>query len=541
MSRKRQRTLAEFNVARGTPRRRVGGSGKGSDDVIVIEDEEEENTSVVKQEEVRCPLCNADITHFEIYLKEAHTERCLDKVPPPKSPQGKSPQRKSAQGKSPQDKSPQDKIPQRKNAPAPSRNPRPRAVLPSIKVVQFHSSKVVVDGFNFAKDDAITHYFLSHFHSDHYMGLRKSWDHGVVYGSEITINLAQNRFNMDPSRLRPLRMRELSWVSETLSVVLLDANHCPGATVFLFQEWDSGRARVVKQVLHTGDFRANDRLIAELHDLTPQIDDVYLDTTYLLPGFHFPSQESVLQVTAHFAHELVARGPRELFHDTQRSILSYSGTAKPERPYKFLFLVGTYTIGKEKLAIAIAQALHTKIFVPSGSPRHKLVSLYSDYFPQGLITHTLAESCVHLVRLSTLHSREAIQSYLGQYSHMYDDAVGFIPTGWTFANKWARQQQFPDLQSRIRYCEDVLATASDSLDLQFILSQFKRENRFQVFKVPYSEHSSFKDLIKFGCHVPSGRVLATVNLGSQEKLRDMQQWFAAWNEMAHKVITKQEE
>lgn len=516
MDRKRQRTLAEFNLPRVCPRQRRSGFGASSSNPIVIEDETEESKSEPvevkreqveikrehvevkrehveikkKHEKVKCPMCNADITHLEIYLKEAHAERCLDRMPPPK----------------------RSKI---------------RPPLPSIKVVKFNSSKVVVDGFNFAKDDSISHYFLSHFHSDHYMGMRKSWDHGIVYGSAITINLARNKFNMDPSRLRPLPMLEITWVTENLSVVLLDANHCPGATVFLFQEWKDGKA--IKQVLHTGDFRANDRLITQICELTPWIDEIYLDTTYLIPGFHFPTQESVLRVTADFANELVSKGPRALFQDNQRSILSYSGT-RP-RPFKFLFLIGTYTIGKEKLAIAIAHALQTKIFIPRGSPRHKTVSQYIEYFPDELITHTLAESCVHLVPLSILRTRDSIQAYLSKYSDVYEDAVGFIPTGWTFTNKWSKQPQFSGIQSRVDYCKDILVSAKDSLDLQFILSQFKRQNRFQVFKVPYSEHSSFKDLVKFGCGVPCGQMLATVNLHSQEKLRDMQQWFAAWKEM----------
>lgn len=500
---KKQRKLFEFDIPTTNTlrvrQRSFEEVTSNRDDPVVIEDEEdevEEEEEEEEEEEIRCPICNVDITKFEIYQKEAHAESCLEKKQERKVKVVKRP------------------------------------TLPDIKILRFDSGyKVVVDGFNFEKDSGINQYFLSHFHSDHYMGLRKSWDHGTIYGSQITVDLMVSKFNMSRDLVRVLPMDRETWVTETISVILLDANHCPGATVFLFQEWDSTRQTVVKQILHTGDFRSNPDLIAKLNSIcTSRINQVYLDTTYLIPGFHFPTQKSVLDVTAQFAFDLVKKGIRNYFNDSQQSIFKF--VRRKESLFKCLFLVGTYTIGKEKLAIAIAQALKTKIYIPKKSSRFKIISNYTSYFPKDLITHDLQESCVHLVPLSTLRSKESIEAYFKDYSSVYDDAVGFIPTGWTYTNKYAHAPDLPTIESRIQYCRDLLKDDSkNTLELKFITRQYKQHGKYQVFRVPYSEHSSFKDLVLFGTSIPCKEILATVNLHSVERIKDMHLWFNAWRTM----------
>ena len=96
-------------------------------------------------------------------------------------------------------------------------------------------------------------HFLTHFHADHYGGLRKSWCEGLIYCSEATACLVQTKLYVDKKWLRPLPMHTVVDVldgtggSTGVTVTLIDANHCPGAVMFLF------RLRNKKTVLHVGD------------------------------------------------------------------------------------------------------------------------------------------------------------------------------------------------------------------------------------------------------------------------------------------------
>lgn len=506
---KKQRKLSEFDIptassllVRQRSFTKTSTVQINQDDPIVIEEDDEVEEEVAVVQQVQCPICHIDITEFEIYQKEAHAESCLEKSTETIS-------KKSQTARVIQ---------------------RPK--LPEIKILSFvNGHRIVVDGFNFDRDPTITQYFLSHFHSDHYMGIRKSWDHGTIYGSQITINLMISKFNVNRDLVRVLPTNQETWICHNVSVITLDANHCPGASVFLFQEWDDKRQNLVKQILHTGDFRSNPSLISRLNSICPRaLDQVYLDTTYLIPGFHFPSQDSVLGVTSQFASQLAAKGIRPYFNDSQQTIFKFIARAASARIlYKCLFLVGTYTIGKEKLAIAIAQALKTKIYIPKKSPRHRIISQYLSYFPEGMITHEREESCVHLVPLSILRSTESIDTYFKDHSKMYQDVVGFIPTGWTFTNKYAKAPDLPTLESKIQYCEQLLQDDGNNLlDVRFIEKQYKKHNKYQIFSVPYSEHSSFKDLVQFGTQVPTREILATVNLHSLERIKEMHEWFKVW-------------
>lgn len=59
-------------------------------------------------------------------------------------------------------------------------------VCPSYKIIA--GTTFCVDGFRFGMIAGVSHYFLTHFHSDHYIGLRKSFNM-PLYLSEITCNI----------------------------------------------------------------------------------------------------------------------------------------------------------------------------------------------------------------------------------------------------------------------------------------------------------------------------------------------------------------
>lgn len=237
-------------------------------------------------------------------------------------------------------------------------------------------TKMVVDTFSFGEIPDCEGYLLSHFHSDHYMGLNGTWIHGPIYCSEITARLVESKLGVSQDFIHPLPMDTPCLLSGTdgLTVTLIDANHCPGAVIFLITVPQQDK---VLRYLHTGDFRACPKMC--LHPMlkqpeNPPLDILYLDTTYLDPKYSFPSQvsciksacdlakhhnnylttgvitdadlaEKNLKIDHWFAQEKISN--RYANNDDNGSSRS-SSSKKQER---LLVVVGTYSLGKERIFI----------------------------------------------------------------------------------------------------------------------------------------------------------------------------------------------
>ena len=83
-----------------------------------------------------------------------------------------------------------------------------------------------------------------------------------------------------------------------LRVTAIDANHCPGSIMILFEKMDS-EENVISRILYTGDFRFDDGMslerMAALHSedkRTLKIDELYLDTTFMEESYQiFPGRK----------------------------------------------------------------------------------------------------------------------------------------------------------------------------------------------------------------------------------------------------------
>lgn len=530
---KRQRRLFEFDIPTTTNLLPKNAP------VVVLLDSDDDGDDIEIQEQIICPFCNLNISLLQLHERETHCDTCSAQPLINEKPVNNL-KRKVI--------SLTDYIESDPSEPPRKRTPRPRSTLPPFKKLFFGNITIVVDGFNFADDSTISQYFLSHFHSDHYIGLKKSWCQGKVYCSEITANLLIQKFKLGQDRIVVLPMDTPVWIHPTVQVICYNANHCPGAVVFLFQEFDNDR--IVKRILHTGDFRSNDNLIEQINQETRPhtIDQIYLDTTYLFPGYNFPLQESVLQVTAQFAYDLYTQGTNKIFNNKQPSIFNFLRKSYNASRclYKYLFVIGTYSIGKEKLAIAIAMKLKSKIFIPKETRKHQIIKNYlTECFPPDIITHDITQSCVHLASLSTLSSPQSIENYFKPVSHIYQEFIGFSPTGWSFNSraKYASSQGRSDwlgyhsLEEKINICDTLLRDCDiDVMRRESVLRQYNPDSKYQVFKVPYSEHSSFKDLAKFGTSISWGDMIPTVNLHKDGKVKDMEQWFESWKKLQQKMV-----
>lgn len=211
-----------------------------------------------------------------------------------------------------------------------------------------------MDAFNCGEISDCDGYFLSHFHSDHYGGLRASWTHGTIYCSKVTANLVKQELRVDSRYIHVLPMNELYPIPQSnVKVALIDANHCPGSVLFLFVV--ERPDKTVVRHLHTGDFRASPRMC--LHPLlrqpeNPPIQCLYLDTTYLKPQYAFPAQEECIQAVCEAVEKEVCIEKKK---STLNGWLSQTGSnafnriMQPKPKKQTLVVVGTYTVGKERV------------------------------------------------------------------------------------------------------------------------------------------------------------------------------------------------
>ncbi|KAI0059573.1 hypothetical protein BV25DRAFT_1860161 [Artomyces pyxidatus] len=270
-------------------------------------------------------------------------------------------------------------------------------------------------------------YLLTHTHSDHVNGLAaKSFASTVVCshdGKEMLLRqethyaralkamdlTAETRLSKTYGHLKIPPLRIGGWVdyqgsrdllkpyplnspaefelsaNETVTITLLDANHCPGAVMFLV-EGDRGA------VLHTGDFRAEPWFLDSisrnpilepylaLPDLEPgaviatkdaapifkQLDTIYLDTACLFSTTEVPSK---------------TEGTKGL--TLLMSLL----------PLNTIFFINAWTWGYEEVLKAIARMFRCKIHVDDY--KYDIYTHLSDRFLGSIFTKDPTESRFH--------------------------------------------------------------------------------------------------------------------------------------------------
>ena len=226
----------------------------------------------------------------------------------------------------------------------------------------------VVDGFNYQSPDVVA-YFLTHFHADHTCGLHAGFKGPApIYCTAVTAALLTNVMGVKPSLVCAVALNDTVQVQTAdganAFVTFLDANHCPGSATIHFRrrrgaDDEDARTNTEKRkgvetreeheendvvALHTGDFRAarcvreDPKLHALIRDHGP-IGELYLDTTYCDPRWRFPDRKRACAAMAEIARAELRREPRTLF------------------------LVGSYSIGKERAVKAVANAVRSRVGV----------------------------------------------------------------------------------------------------------------------------------------------------------------------------------
>ena len=335
---------------------------------------------------------------------------------------------------------------------------------PFYKKIEF--SKIAVDAFNYGVIPDIEYYFLSHFHYDHFIGLTNKWKN-KIYCSEITAELVKMRFKNISYLVVALPLNKQITI-DTFKVTLLEANHCPGAVIFVF-EFENGTS-----ILHSGDFRANEKMVNDLTRGGYYFSTIYLDTTYLDSKYSFPPQDKVIEFTTLKVIECLQKYP-----DT-------------------LVISGTYTIGKERVFIDIAKKLQKKICVEK--QKLNILKCFKDKNLNSMLTLNPYETNIHVVQMNKL-SWPSLKTIYARNSHIYSKLLAIKPTGWTFTK-----------------CKN---SELESLKIDF-------EKNIILMEIPYSEHSSFSELKNFVEALKPNKIIPTVNVGNPNTRSIMNSYLNKW-------------
>jgi DNA cross-link repair 1A protein len=411
---------------------------------------------------------------------------------------------------------------------------------------------ICVDAFRYGAVEGCQAYFLSHFHSDHYVGLTGSWRHGPIYCSKVTGNLVRQQLKVDPKWVVDLEFEKKTEVPGTngVQVTMIPANHCPGSSLFLFEKAaGKGPSARMQRVLHCGDFRASPAHVQHpllrpevVDELTgkprqQRIDVCYLDTTYLNPKYAFPSQEDVIGACAHMCVRLNEdRGDKNEVLDYNKRgqkgsamtkfLSGEAETAKSKGEEqqtsrgRLLVVIGTYSIGKERMCLGIARALKCKIYAPPAKQR--VCACLEDPELSSLLTDDPLEAQIHMQIMFEIRS-ETLADYLQSLKPHFSRVVGFRPTGWNYRPPGGRLLDNPPVST-------VLHSSNwkTRFSVQDLVPQRGSTRESSCFGVPYSEHSSFRELTMFCCALRIGRVIPTVNVGSRKTREKMKAWFERW-------------
>lgn len=425
---------------------------------------------------------------------------------------------------------------------------------------------ICVDAFRYGAVEGCRAYFLSHFHSDHYIGLTANWCHGPIYCSKVTANLVKQQLRVDPQYVVALDWETKVEVPGTnVHVTMISANHCPGSSLYLFEKvTGKGPNPKIHRVLHCGDFRAC-RAHVEHPLLRPdvidavsgkkrdqKIDVCYLDTTYLNPKYAFPSQENVIQACADMCVSLskvttdesdgwetmkreragagmvkfVKRESEDVpikqedNEDEAMDAGSVMKRAKEKHRGRLLVIVGTYSIGKERICLGIARALKSKIYAPAGKQR--IVRALEDPELSALMTNDPTEAQIHMTPLFEIRA-DTLEDYLKDFKDHFSRAVGFRPSGWNYRPPNSRFTESPSVDTVLRS-----NNWKSGYSMKDLVPQRGSTKRASCFGVPYSEHSSFRELTMFCCALRIDKIIPTVNVGSAKSREKMKGWCEKW-------------
>jgi DNA cross-link repair 1A protein len=124
-----------------------------------------------------------------------------------------------------------------------------------------------------------------------------------------------------------------------------------------------------------------------------------------------------------------------------------------------------------------------------------------------------------------MHSNyiQNLEAYFRSLQPEFTQMIAFRPTGWAFRASAdpQKQQQQKSLESiiRARPADLTAAALKPSYDTPLV----------KIYEVPYSEHSSFRELTLFLASLDINRIVPTVNVYSEKSRLKMSLLFETWS------------
>ncbi|XP_062560486.1 DNA cross-link repair 1A protein-like [Armigeres subalbatus] len=270
-----------------------------------------------------------------------------------------------------------------------------KIVCPQYKVIA--GTNFAVDAFRYGDIEGVSHYFLTHYHADHYIGLKKSFAMPLIM-SPVTSRLVKAFINVSEEYYQLIELHETITIDD-VRITALDANHCPGAVMFLFQ------LPTGTNILHTGDFRASADMEEYPEFWNVDINSLYLDTTYLSTKYAFKSQfESITDAC-----------------DVVRRVLNRNIGAR------VLIVCGSYLIGKEKVWTELAVQFNFKVWTEPN--RRKALAAINDKVQQQQLVDDPQMAEIHVLGMNKVSYDELIK-HVEQFPDRYDLLIALRPSGW---------------------------------------------------------------------------------------------------------------
>lgn len=286
-----------------------------------------------------------------------------------------------------------------------------------------------------------------------------------MYCSNVTANLVRLEIGVPEEMIVRIEMEKEFEIPDSfidgsskgnVKVTFMDADHCPGAVIILFVLPNG------EKYFHTGDFRASDTVLERALKLG-KIDKLYLDNTYWhSKDYNFPSQIEVINQTC-------------------KMIKSYVEKPRLKKLEKTLVIVGSYLIGKEKLAIGISKEFGWRISLDSRKRRIWEKLDWPELMQSLNPTEFDSKSYIFVASMGMLSNEGQLSEYINQNG--FDSAIVVRGSGWNI--KFSEADKETRLANGKRIC-------------------------WTVFNVPYSEHSSYDEIERFVAAVNAKEVICTV-------------------------------